>query len=74
MECSTTDSRFHQFVEAASLEPGDEIEAHGPAGIILRGRVDETALHLAVIWIRESNTSDRRLLHMEDFSISRPGS
>ncbi|AUI50584.1 hypothetical protein [Arthrobacter crystallopoietes] len=73
MECDTADSRFRRFVDAAGLEPGDEIEAYGRSGLLLRGRVDEIALHLEVIWIRESGTNDRRLLHVDDGDISRIG-
>lgn len=69
MDCSTTDSRFHRLVEASAFEPGDEVEALGPTGCIIRGRIVETALHLEVIWVRESGTNDRKLLDLDDFII-----
>lgn len=69
MDCSAADSRFHRLVEASALEPGDEIEALGPAGCSIRGQIDETALHMEIIWVREGSTHDRRLLHLDDFII-----
>lgn len=71
MECDSADSRFRRFVDAARLEPGDHIEIYSHSGLLLRGQVDEIALHLEVIWIRENGTNDRRLLHIDDGDISR---
>ncbi len=71
MECSTDDHRFRQLVEASTLKRGDKVAAQSQSGVLCAGRIDELALHLDALWIREDGTNDRRLLHLAEYNVGR---
>ncbi|AUI50888.1 hypothetical protein [Arthrobacter crystallopoietes] len=73
MECSTDDHRFRQLVEASMLKQDDRVAAQSLSGVLCAGRIDELALHLDVLWIREDGTNDRRLLHLAEYNVARSG-
>jgi hypothetical protein len=55
--------------DLAALRRGDEIEARDLNMVRHRGRVEDTAPGLGVVWIRENGLGTRKIIHEEEFSI-----
>jgi hypothetical protein len=55
--------------DLAALRRGDEIEARDLNMVRHRGRVEDTAPGLGVVWIRENGLGTRKISHEEEFSI-----
>jgi hypothetical protein len=52
----------------ADLQHGQKLEARRNT-TQYRGRVDQTAPELRVLWIREEFTHERKLLHLDDYTL-----
>ncbi|WP_051389286.1 hypothetical protein [Arthrobacter sp. 35W] len=65
-------SREEQVTRVRSLAPlhrGDLVEARILDMVVHRGRVYETAPGIGALWITKEGTGERKLLHLEEFSI-----
>lgn len=55
--------------DVSGLRRGDQIEATGPDRVRYRGRVEETAPEMGVIWITDEPLGNRSMLDTIDYSI-----
>jgi hypothetical protein len=55
--------------DVSALRRGDQIEATGPGGVCYRGRVEETAPEMGVVWIKDETLGNRTMLDSVDYSI-----
>lgn len=53
----------------AALRKGDIVEAHRRDEVHYRGRVEDTAPGLGVVWIRDDADGSRALLHTDEYTI-----
>lgn len=51
------------------LRRGDDIEAHYRNEIHYRGKVEDTAPGLGVVWIRDDTDGSRAILHADEYAI-----
>lgn len=56
------------------LRRGDEVEAHLRNEVHYRGRVEDTAPGIGVVWIRDDADGRRAILHTDEYAIWRIGS
>ncbi|WP_139007256.1 hypothetical protein [Arthrobacter crystallopoietes] len=70
---SETDSVEHttsaRLDDVSSLRRGDQVEAIAPDKVRHRGRVEETAPEMGVVWITEEPLGNRTMLDAVDYSI-----
>jgi hypothetical protein len=71
LERTSTPARLE---DVSGLSRGDPIEATGPDKVRYRGRVEETAPEMGVIWIRDELLGNRIMLDTIDYSIRVIGS
>lgn len=55
--------------DLGTLRRGDVIEAHRRDEIHYRGRVEDTAPGLGVVWIRDESDGHRAILHTDEYAI-----
>jgi hypothetical protein len=55
--------------DVSGLRPGTEIEARDLNAVRYRGRVEDTAPGLGIVWITEAGLGARRLLDQHEFSL-----
>lgn len=60
--------------DVSGLSCGDRIEATCPDKVRYRGRVEETAPEMGVVWIRDEPFGNRSMLDTIDYSIRVIGS
>lgn len=64
-----THTEIIRIRDLAALRRGDEIEAHLRHEVHYRGRVEDTAPGIGVVWIRDSSDGTRAILHAEEYAI-----
>ena len=57
------------LADLSHFRRGDQVEAGQNNVVYYRGRVEDTAAGLGVVWIRESGHSRRRMLHTDEYFI-----
>jgi hypothetical protein len=55
--------------DLGTLRRGDIVEAHLRSEVHFRGRVEETAPGIGVVWIRDDSDGHRAILHADEYSI-----
>lgn len=55
--------------DLGALRRGDVVEAHLRNELHYRGRVEDTAPGIGVVWIRDDIDGRRALLHAEEYAI-----
>ncbi|MBG6184137.1 hypothetical protein IWX65_002108 [Arthrobacter sp. CAN_A214] len=68
---SLTISTSTRIDDLRALRRGDTVEARRKDEVHYRGRVEETAPGLGVVWIRDSTAGHRAILHLDEYSIWR---
>ncbi|MGW6175301.1 hypothetical protein ACWF5H_17575 [Arthrobacter sp. NPDC055138] len=57
------------LADLSHFRRGDQVEAGQNDVVYYRGRVEDSAAGLGVVWIRESGCSRRRMLHTDEYFI-----
>lgn len=64
-----TSTEITRIRDLGTLRRGDLIEAHLRNEIHYRGRVDDTAPGIGVVWIRDDADGHRAILHADEYAI-----
>lgn len=64
-----TPTEITRIRDLGVLRRGDEIEAHLRNEIHYRGKVEDTAPGLGVVWIRDETDGQRAILHADEYAI-----
>ena len=68
---STTAETDLYGVQWSALAPGDHVEAIRKGTVVRHGTVEESVPHLGVVWIRETDTGERKMLVVGDVGLRR---
>ncbi|WP_104167887.1 hypothetical protein [Arthrobacter sp. SX1312] len=60
-----------RILDLRALTPGTIVEARRRDEVHYRGRVEDTAPGLGVVWIRDDLAGHRAILHLDEYSIWR---
>ncbi|GAB3550300.1 hypothetical protein GCM10027404_17270 [Arthrobacter tumbae] len=66
-----TSTEISRIRDVATLRRGDEVEAHLRNEVHYRGRVEDTAPGIGVVWIRDDADGRRAILHTDEYAIWR---
>ena len=64
-----TSTEIIRIRDLGALRRGDAIEAHFRNEIHYRGRVEDTAPGIGVVWIRDDADGRRAILHADEYAI-----
>lgn len=64
-----TSTEIIRIRDLGALRRGDVVEAHLRNELHYRGRVEDTAPGIGVVWIRDDIDGRRALLHAEEYAI-----
>ncbi|WP_299166350.1 hypothetical protein [uncultured Arthrobacter sp.] len=64
-----TSTEIIRIRDLGTLNRGDEVEAHLRNAVHYRGRVEDTAPGIGVVWIRDDADGRRAILHAEEYAI-----
>lgn len=66
-----TSTEITRIRDLGTLRRGDEVEAHLRNEVHYRGRVEDTAPGIGVVWIRDDADGHRAILHTDEYAIWR---
>ncbi|WP_458115624.1 hypothetical protein [Arthrobacter sp. D2-10] len=64
-----TSTEIIRIRDLGTLRRGDTVEAHLRNELHYRGRVEETAPGIGVVWIRDDVDGRRAIIHAEEYAI-----
>lgn len=64
-----TSTEIIRIRDLGDLRRGDEVEAHCRNEVHYRGKVEDTAPGIGVVWIRDDADGRRAILHADEYAI-----